>query len=263
VAANGDRPSGWVLNGRKSFASLSPTLDFMVVFAAVEGDGVTDPGTANFVVEPGDGVVIEETWDTMGLRATGSHDVIFQEVFVPGSHLIPPASAGRAEKGGVPRVNAWFPLTAAAPYVGIAGAALQAAADFAQERVPSGLGKPIAELEVIQRRLGQAGLLLHQARAHLYHTADLWDRHPERRRELGEWILTAKYTATNNAIAVVDLCMRVVGGASMSRTLPLERYYRDVRGGLSHPTQDDAALLILGQQVLAQGAWAGSIGASP
>jgi alkylation response protein AidB-like acyl-CoA dehydrogenase len=94
--------------------------------------------------------------------------------------------------------------------------------------------------------------LLHQARLQLYHTADLWDRFPERRDDLVESVLVAKYTGTNNAIAVVDHAMRVVGGASMTKTLPLERYYRDVRGGIIHPMHDDLIFTTLGQTVLAR-----------
>ncbi len=244
VGADG-QPTAWILNGRKNFASMSPTLDYMVIMAALEdGSG----GVGHFVVTPGPGVEIVETWDALGMRATGSHDVCLSDVRVPHEHFIPP----QRKDGMAPKFNAWFPLTVSAVYVGVAAAALQAAGKYALERVPTGLGRPIAEVESIQRRLGRAELLLHQARVHLYHTAELWERYPRRRGELGESIIVAKYTATNNAVAVVDHCMRVVGGASMSRRLPLERYYRDVRGGLYHPMNDDLALVTLGQQVLAQ-----------
>ena len=118
------------------------------------------------------------------------------------------------------------------------------------KRAPTALGKPIATLENIRRRLGEAELLIHQARIHLRHAADLWVRRPEYRSQMEELIVTAKYVATNNAIRAVDHAMRVVGGASMSRTLPLERYYRDVRAGLSHPLADDQALLLLGDLAL-------------
>jgi alkylation response protein AidB-like acyl-CoA dehydrogenase len=196
------------------------------------------------VVPAGPGVEIVETWDAMGMRATGSHDITFTDVRVPESHYIP------RPPEGTPKVNGWFPLTVSAVYVGVARAAQAAAVDFARERVPTNLGKPIAETESIQRKLGEIELLLHQARTLLYHTAELWDRFPERRTEIQPSILVAKYTATNHAIAAVDQCMRVAGGASMSKKLPLERYYRDVRGGLSHPVNDDVALVNLGKHSL-------------
>jgi alkylation response protein AidB-like acyl-CoA dehydrogenase len=241
VSATGGRPAGYLLNGRKNFASMVPTLDFMIVSATLQ-DGSEQ--VANFVLTPGDGIEIIETWDALGMRSTGSHDLVLKDVFIAASQMIPPGIPNPTTK---PKVNAWFTLNVSAVYLGVAVAALQCAAHYAQERVPTALGKPIAQLESIQRHLGQAELLIHQARVQLYHAAELWERHPDRRLDMGESILVAKYTATNNAIAAVDHCMRVAGGASMTKTLPLERYYRDVRGGLSHPMNDDQIFTTLGQ----------------
>ena len=255
VAAVGSRPAGYLINGRKNFASMSPTLDFMIASATLQppagsGQGAaSDSGqVANFVIPPGPGVQIEETWDSLGMRSTGSHDVVLCDVFVPASRMIPPSPPNLP--GEKPRVNAWFAMVVSAVYVGVAAAALQSAVRFAQTRVPPSLGKPLADLENVQRRLGEAELLLHQARTQLYHAAELWGRFPDQRVEVGELVLVAKYTATNNAVTVVDHCMRVAGGASMTKTLPLERYYRDVRGGVGHPPHDDQILSTLGKAAL-------------
>jgi alkylation response protein AidB-like acyl-CoA dehydrogenase len=246
VAAQGGRPAGYLLSGRKNFASMVPTLDFMIVSVTLQ-EG--EQPVANFVLTPGPGLEIVETWDSLGMRSTGSHDLVLNDVFVPTSQMIPPGIPNPTTK---PKVNAWFTLNVSAVYVGVAAAALQCAARYAQERIPTALGKPIAQLESIQRHLGQAELLLHQARVQLYHAAELWERYPDRRLDLGESIMVAKYTATNNAIAAVDHAMRVAGGASMTKTLPLERYYRDVRGGLSHPMNDDQVFTTLGQLTIAR-----------
>ena len=141
-------------------------------------------------------------------------------------------------------------LTISAVYTGVATAALRAAARYAHERIPTALGRPIATLESIQRHLGQAELLIHQAELHLFHAAELWATHPAQRMQLGPLVAAAKVTATNNAIAAVDHCMRVAGGLGMTHQLPLERYYRDVRGGLNHPIGDDEALLWFGRLAL-------------
>ena len=241
---NGDvEPSAWIINGRKSFASMAPVLDFFIVPAALQ-DGSED--VARFVVAKGEGIEIIETWDAMGMRTTGSHDLLLHDVRVLADNII-----GRSDRSRIGGTNAWFMLTVSAVYVGVAIAALQAASRYSHRRVPTALGRPIATLESVQRHLGQAELLLNQARLLLYHAADLWDGQPEARPHLGPIITTAKFTATNNAVAAVDQCMRVAGGASMTRSLPLERYYRDVRGGLSHPIGDDEALLLLGRAVVA------------
>ena len=246
VPAQKGRAPGYVLNGRKNFASMSPVLDFLIASALID-DGSEQ--VANFVLTPGPGVEVVETWDALGMRSTGSHDVVLTDVYVPAESMIPP---GIPDPKSKPKVSAWFSLGVSAVYLGVAEAALQTASRYAQTRIPTALGKPIAELEGIQRRLGHAELLLHQARVELYHAADLWDRLPDRRADLVETVLVAKYTITNNAIAAVDECMRVPGGVSMTTRLPLERYYRDVRGGLNHPMHDDQILITLGQLALAR-----------
>lgn len=65
-------PDAWLINGRKSFASLSPELDYFVVPAALQdGSG----HVARFVIPAGEHIHIIETWDSLGMRSTGSHDL--------------------------------------------------------------------------------------------------------------------------------------------------------------------------------------------
>ncbi|MEZ4860748.1 MAG: acyl-CoA dehydrogenase family protein [Caldilineaceae bacterium] len=245
VYERGSTAVAWIINGRKNFASMSPTLDYMIIPAVLD-DGTEE--IARFLVPGSDKIEIIETWDAMGMRTTGSHDIVLHDVRVPHHYILGRGATDKPHQKG--KANAWFGLAVSAVYVGVAVAALQGAVKYANERVPTALGKPIAELESIQRQLGQAEMLIHQARTHLYYGAELWERHPEQRVDLSPTIIAAKYTATNNAVAAVDRCMRVVGGASMTRHLPLERYYRDVRGGLSHPMNDDQALVLLGQMAI-------------
>jgi alkylation response protein AidB-like acyl-CoA dehydrogenase len=60
----------------------------------------------------------------------------------------------------------------------------------------------------------------------------------------------AKYLVSNSAVEIVDTAMRLVGAASLSMSLPLQRYYRDVRAGLQHPPIDDAAIAMIGKWAL-------------
>ena len=248
VYANGaqSEPSAWIVNGHKTFASLSPELDYFIIPAALQdGSGQV----ARFIIPAGDHLEIAETWNAMGMRSTGSHDI-----YLKNARVTPDQMIGRSDpKASDPTIsiaNAWFTLTVSAVYLGVAQAALEFAVAYAQKRVPTALGKPIAELESIQRRLGEAELLLTQARALLYNVARDWDELPDRRQELSPLLMAVKVTVTNNAIDAVDHCMRVAGGASMTRSLPLERFYRDVRAGLYHPMSDDQALPMLGRVAL-------------
>ena len=236
----------WLINGLKTFASLSPEMDYFIIPAALQdGSG----HVARFVIPAGPHFEIIETWDSFGMRATGSHDLKIVNARVTDEQMIGRGAPSPRTTGKAP-ANAWFICTVAAVYLGVAQAALDFAADYATKRVPTALGKPIAELESIQRRLGQAELLLLQARALLYNTAQDWDQLNARRDDLTPAVLATKFTVTNNAIEAVDHAVRVVGGSSMSRSLPLERYLRDVRPGLFHPLNDDQALTIFGRNAL-------------
>ncbi|MBX3080731.1 MAG: acyl-CoA/acyl-ACP dehydrogenase [Anaerolineae bacterium] len=238
----------WLINGRKNFASMSPTLDYFIIPALIEDED----NIARFLVPRDANVTIEETWDSMGMRSTGSHDVVLHDSRVGDDALISKMPGGGRPDPLKVSVNPWFTLTVSASYLGVAVAAHQTALQYAHDRVPTGLGKPIATLESIQRRLGESELALQIARSLLYRIAEQYDAHPEARgtQEFNEAALIAKYTATNNAIKVVDDAMRAVGGASMTHTLPLERYYRDVRAGLFHPPSDDTLLPLLGRVAL-------------
>ncbi len=237
----------WRISGRKNFASMSPTLDYYIIPAALQ-DG--SDMVARFVVPNSDQIEIVETWDALGMRATGSHDIVLHDVVVPAANIMARSDSSAPTKGQ--SVNAWFLLTVSAVYLGVAEAALQSAAGYANQRVPTALGRPIATLANIQRQLGQAALAIHQAQVLLYSAASQWDTLPEQRLTLGSAVIAAKVTATNHAIDAVDHCLRAVGGAGMTKHLPLERYYRDVRAGLLHPVNDEQALIQFGQAALAQ-----------
>jgi alkylation response protein AidB-like acyl-CoA dehydrogenase len=236
---------GWRLNGRKTFSSGSPVLHWAVVSAAVQGEAAAQPYLGNFLVPMASpGVRIEPSWDTLGMRATGSDTVVFEDVEVSVDDEVPRPVAGES----VPHERAWS-LTVAAVYLGVAEAARDFAVQFARSRKPSALeGRTIASLPSIRERAGRMDLLLFEARGLLVGTARAWDASPS--AEFDAALAAAKVVTSNNAIAVAEKAMRLVGGSSLDRNAPLERHYRDVRGGLHHPPQDDAALALFAKQAL-------------
>jgi alkylation response protein AidB-like acyl-CoA dehydrogenase len=240
---------GWRLTGLKNFASLSPALDYFIIPAALAGE--TD-AIGRFLVPRGPGLTIVENWDPMGMRATGSHDVVLTDVVVPNAALLYRQSAAAPDPYRA-TLNTWFTLSVTAVYFGVALGACAAAVRYAHGRVPTALGRPIATLDTVQHRLGQADLTLRAARALLHGTAQAWDARPGERAALAGDVVAAKVFVTNAAIDATDQAMRVVGGAAMRRDLPLERFYRDVRAGLYHPPSDDQALALLGRLALERG----------
>lgn len=235
---------GYVVNGRKTWSTLSPALAYgNVLLTVVERDGEETRGSL-LVPMATAGVRVEETWDNLSMRATGSHDVVFEHAFVPEELRLP-------QPTGLPasQVSGWT-LLGSAVYLGIAQAARDFAIQFARDRVPSGLGKPIAELPNVQARIAQMEIQLLQARSVLYGAAELWDKVPEARADLGWQFAAAKYTVTNHAIDITDQALRVVGSVGLQRRYPLERYFRDVRAGLGNPPMDDVALTLIGKHAL-------------
>jgi alkylation response protein AidB-like acyl-CoA dehydrogenase len=230
---------GWVINGRKTFTTMSPVLDFFIVSAAIkETDQV-----ANFLVpRTAKGVVIEETWDSIALRGTGSHDLILDNVFVCDEFLVEEFSSSAK------RSNGWL-LHIPACYLGIAKAAQRYAIQFAQEYSPNSIGGPIIDLPNVQQKLGEIELKIMQSEYFLYGVAKQWDLSNELDREkMGAALGAAKLTVTNSAINVVDLAMRIVGAKSLSLKNPLQRYYRDVRAGLHNPPMDDMTIQVLAKE---------------
>lgn len=233
---------GWHITGRKSWSTGSPGLRWAGVACSVEDE----PGKltrANFLV-PMDspGIVIEETWDNLAMRASGSHDLVMTDVVVPLDHRLP--------ANGKPNGTPWSYLTSAL-YLGIGIAARNWAIDFALNRKPTALGgKSIAELEGVQAKFAQIELLILAARSALYGSVEEWINHPELRDQLGPQLAAAKVIATNNAIEVTDMAMRIVGSVGMQRSHPLERYFRDVRAGLGNPPIDDVALGMIARSTL-------------
>jgi alkylation response protein AidB-like acyl-CoA dehydrogenase len=240
-----DGSGGWRISGRKAWGTGSPALTYAGVAASVE-DASGDLVRASFLV-PMDarGVRIEETWDNMAMSASGSHDIVLDDVVVPGNHRLP--AAGKPEGGP------WSILTSAT-YLGIGVAARNWAIGFAKNRRPTALGgRTIAELESVQSRVAQMEMLLLEARSVLYGTVETWEQQPELRDELGAQFAAAKVIVTNNAIAVTDQAMRIVGSVGLQRKHPLERYFRDVRAGLGNPPLDDVAMGIVGRNALGIG----------
>ncbi|WP_407570965.1 acyl-CoA dehydrogenase family protein [Deinococcus altitudinis] len=240
---------GWRVSGLKTWSTGSEALDFLVVTAAV-AEGETGAEVWRFVIPAGsEGVRVQQTWQgSLSLRGSGSHDVKFEDVFVPDDHALPPAaplSPVRAASSG-----AWFWTAVAATYLGVGQAALDSFVEYANERVPTALGASIATLPKIQQAAGQMNLDLMSARTLLHHLTRRWAAEPEARPDLLPQLAGAKNLCTNAAVNVTDLALRAAGGAALTSGLPLERYFRDARAGLTHPPADDQALTLLGKQAL-------------
>lgn len=235
---------GWLVSGHKIFATGAPALRYFVTGVVLPPTEEAPKGTvANAIVRAGSpGLRLVDTWsDNLSMRTAGNYDVYYENVLVPDDWLVDRRPIGAPSPPQRPGLSPWS-MTITAIYLGIGQAACDAACDYANTRTPPSLGKPIAELPHIQQWIGQMQVALDAARAVLYATARAWVEHPELRPALPSQIAAAKYLCTNAACAATETALRVAGGFSLTRNLPLERYFRDARAGLFQPPQDDLAL---------------------
>jgi alkylation response protein AidB-like acyl-CoA dehydrogenase len=242
---------GYEVSGHKIFVTAAPALRFLLTAVKLPPSAAAPQGeVARAIVEaPARGLRFEATWaDALSQRSGGSDDAFFDRVFVPEDRIVERTPIGVA--GPPPGANGWW-LTLVAVYLGLAQAALDAAADYAHERVPSVLGRPLAEMPQIQQWIGQMQAGVIGARAVLYEAARRWTQRSQDRAAMGAQIAAAKHIVTNTACRVTELGLRVAGGFSLTRRLTLERHFRDARGGLFQPPQDDLALGLLGRTALA------------
>ncbi|TQE91184.1 acyl-CoA dehydrogenase family protein [Ureibacillus terrenus] len=237
-------PGGYIISGEKSYASLAPILKQFMTIAYLEDEGIT----AEFLITVNDRVEIKETWDYLGMRATGSHDIIFHDVFVPEEALLyrqKPNETNRFLAHG--RV---YSLEIPAVYLGIAGAARDYAYEFAKNTYSHSLGNTINHAAHVQQNAGEIEVLYHSSRRILYSLAAQVEYEPEKRDLLANEVNIAKYLICNNAIEIVSKAMKIVGGRSLSKTNPLERLFRDVQCGSYNPPLDDVVISQLSKAVL-------------
>lgn len=230
---------GWIINGRKTFTTLSPVLDYFVVSASIDESEMV----GNFLIRRElAGVSIDETWDSIAMKATGSHDLILENVQLEKEDLVQNVSREKRAQG-------WL-LHIPACYLGIAKAAQREALQFATSYSPNSMKEgTIADFPSVRERIGKMELFILESSTLLYSIAKEWDESNEQQREeMGYKLGAAKLSVVNHALQVVDLAMRIVGARSLSAKSPLQRYYRDVRAGLHNPPMDDMTLMVLADQ---------------
>jgi alkylation response protein AidB-like acyl-CoA dehydrogenase len=237
---------GWSISGHKLYSTGCPMLRYHLVWARTPGD---DPMVGYFAV-PGDapGIRIIETWDHLGMRATGSHDTIYEDVRIP----VELALDLRKPEGHLPPDPVqwgWNNLVLAALYHGIATAARDWLIGYLHERKPANLGASLATLPRFQAALGEIEALLFASDRLISGLADQLDRDGFTGDVAAETSIV-KMIATNNAVKAVDIGLGLIGNPGLSKTNPLERYHRDVLCSRIHMPQDDMVLAGAGRAAL-------------
>lgn len=234
-----EKEGGYVVRGRKTWSTGGQHLTHLLVRVALN-----DEPAVILVLQDNPGVRWVKTWsDSLSLRASDSHDVIFDDVWVPADHLVEIGQGKRTP-------NVWFPMMMSSVYLGAALAARHSVIRFALERVPTALGKPIATLPKIQRQIGEIDIALQAARSLLLDVAGEWTGNEADAERFMARIAAAKTCVTETANRVTDQALQIAGGQSITRALPLERYFRDVRAGSMQPPSGDTALELVGRAAI-------------
>lgn len=235
---------GWRLSGSKIYSTGSEGLRWGIVWARTDED---DPRVGQFLVPmAAPGVEILPAWDTLGLRASSSHEVRFRDVALALDHAVdirrPAEWAIRGDDAA-----AWIGLLIAALYTGVAEAGRDWIVGFLQTRVPANLGKPLAELPRMQEAVGaiEARIAVNR-RLFLSAAGQIDAGHVPPQVESG----IIKQVATENAIAAVEAALKLAGNHGISRLNPLERHLRDVLCGRIHSPQEDTVLVAAGRAAL-------------
>ena len=229
-------PGGWRLSGHKIYSTGCPALTWFLVWARTDDP---EPLVGQWLVHRDTpGWRIEETWDHTGLRASASHDVIFEEALVPLDRALLLQPAGRPPPMD-PRYAVWSMVLTPAIYDAVARAARDWFVVWLTERKPANLGAALSTLPRFQELVGAIDALLMQNRVLLDAAAE--GRLPA--REVG----LVKYLVTENAISAVEKAIAASGNPGLSRHNPLQRHYRDVLCGRVHTPQADVILVGAGR----------------
>ncbi|MBD2451628.1 acyl-CoA/acyl-ACP dehydrogenase [Nostoc sp. FACHB-152] len=238
--------TGWRLTGHKQYTTGSPILRYFLVWARTTED---QPQVGNFLV-PRDlpGLQIVETWDHMGMRATGSHDLILENVLIPHEYAldIRPVSAILPPDL---MTAVWNSLTLSALYLGVATAARDWLIQYLGDRTPTNLGTPLANLPRFQTAVGEIEALLYANRKLIYGLAqevETGNYEPN----VGLQAQAVKYLSTTNSIRTVEIGLELIGNPGLTRKHPLERHYRDVLCSRIHTPQNDVICKSLGKAAL-------------
>jgi alkylation response protein AidB-like acyl-CoA dehydrogenase len=233
---------GYRLNGRKIFCSQVPVGDVFSTLFTYE-----DPEAGRRVLSVGvpvksEGVEVLNNWDTLGMRGTGSHDVVMTDVFVPDAAVSAARPWGTLDPPLMIIVQNAMPVVAAV-YMGVA----ERARDRAVELVT---GTPKAEDPIVQRLVGLADYKIRVARWSLLGAiAEIGvDPQPEVERVVA--VLQAKRVIAQESVSACDVAMEIAGGASYFRKLGIEQAVRDVRGVQFHPLTPELTLVHAGKVAL-------------
>jgi alkylation response protein AidB-like acyl-CoA dehydrogenase len=225
---------GFRITGHKMFGSLAPVFTRYGMHA-MWADAEGGPKVVHvFMPRETPGYRIVETWDTMGMRATRSDDIVLEGVFVPDRYVARILPAGTAD-AFVLGVFAWALLGFANVYHGVAQRAIDLALPGIKSKIALAVSRSMAYHPEIQHMVGDMMLAFDPIGPHIEQVAEDWSNGVDHGASWPAKIVSAKHHAVEAAWKIVDMAMEVSGGSGMFRSNEMERLFRDARCGRFHP----------------------------
>ena len=233
----------WVINGSKAFITHGKIGGVMVVMAVTDR-AKGNRGISAFVLEHGTpGMSAGKKENKLGMRASDTSEVIFQDCRVP-----PAALLGEEGQGFINTLQVLDAgrIGIAALSVGLAQGAYEAARKYAKERRQ--FGQPIAAFQAIQWKLADNATRIEAARLLTYRAAEMKDRGLRTTRESA----MAKLYSSEIAVKAADDCVQIHGGYGFVKDYPAEKYFRDVKLVTIGEGTSEIQRLVIARQLLGQ-----------
>lgn len=231
----------WILNGTKVFCTNGSTSDIIVVMA-VSDKSKGKRGISAFIVEKGTkGFYVGKREDKLGVRASDTSELIFEDAEIPEENLL--GEEGKGYHDALTVLDGGR-VSIAAFSLGIAVGALEAAIKYSRERVQ--FGQPISNFQAIQWMLAEMATEVEAARLLTFRSAQLKDKKLDAIKESS----MAKYYASEVAVKCANFAVQIFGGYGFTRDFPVEKLYRDAKIATIGEGTSEIQKLIIAKEVL-------------
>jgi len=235
------RDGGWVVNGSKNFITHAIAGDTCVAVASTDR-AMRSKGITAFIFEKGTpGFLPGKKEDKLGLRASETASVIFEDCFIPDQNRLGPEGLGFIQSM---QILDGGRVSIAALAVGIAQGAYESAVKYSKERQQ--FGKPISEFQAIQFKLADMATQLEAARLLTYRAAAMKDAGRKMTKESS----MAKLFASEMSVKVCEEAIQIHGGYGYTKDYPPEKYWRDSKLCTIGEGTSEIQRLIIAKQIL-------------
>ncbi|MDR1242364.1 MAG: acyl-CoA dehydrogenase [Deltaproteobacteria bacterium] len=234
--------SGYILNGTKIFITNGGYADVFLIMAVTDKDkGMR--GLTTFIVEKNfPGFTVGQAEEKMGICGSSTTEIILKDCVVPADNVLGGENNGfKVAMGALDGGR----ISIAAEGVGLAQGALEAAIDYAKQRVQ--FGKPIAANQGIQWMLADMALEVEAARLLTYNAARMKEQHLNYSKQAA----MAKLHAAQTAMDVTTKAVQIHGGIGYTRSYPVERYMRDAKIIGIYEGTNEVQRMVIAKNILA------------